>query len=215
MLAALLRALTPSRARPQHAFTHAFDEVFGLKDLSIDIIKHHGLTDPLVAKRTLVAAGVTEADAEARWPEVEAAMLRYAEAHTSTAGGGLEVLPGVEALLLALKARGALTALVTGALLGSLSPRTCRAGASRTRPDVRAYTGNLTPIGWAKMRALGLEQHFTQPGFGGFGSDHSDRGHLVRIARERAAARAPGVRVAWHVGDTVRQHAASFVRLPS
>jgi phosphoglycolate phosphatase-like HAD superfamily hydrolase len=35
-----------------------------------------------------------------------------------------------------------------------------------------------------------------------FGSDHSDRGHLVRIAGERARATFPAVRIAWHVGDT-------------
>lgn len=33
-------------------------------------------------------------------------------------------------------------------------------------------TGNLEPIGWAKMRALGIEPLFTRPLFGGFGTDH-------------------------------------------
>ena len=35
-----------------------------------------------------------------------------------------------------------------------------------------------------------------------FGSDHSDRGQLVRIAGERARAAFPAVTTAWHVGDT-------------
>jgi phosphoglycolate phosphatase len=32
-------------------------------------------------------------------------------------------------------------------------------------------TGNLQPIGWGKMAALGLKDLFSQPPFGGFGSD--------------------------------------------
>ena len=32
-------------------------------------------------------------------------------------------------------------------------------------------TGNLEPIGWAKMQALGLKQLFSEPNFGGFGSE--------------------------------------------
>ena len=159
----------------QRAFTHAFEEVFGLRDLSIDVITHHGLTDPLVAQRMLVFAGVSAEDAEARWPEVAASMLRYAESHTADAGHGLEVLPGVESLLAALRERGAAVGLVTG---------------------------NLTPIAWAKMEALSLAKLFTEPRFGGFGTDHSDRGELVRIAGQRARLRTPGIRSAWHVGDT-------------
>ena len=135
-----------------------------------------GLTDPLVAQRPLVHAGVSAADAEARWPEVAASMLKYAALHEADAAHGLEVLPGVAALLAALKERGASVGLVTG---------------------------NLTPIAWAKMRALELEQFFTKPTFGGFGSDHSDRGELVKIAGERARLLAPSIRHSWHVGDTV------------
>lgn len=171
--------------------------MFGLQDLSIDVITHHGerlppsaraggtrpdshapgLTDPLVAQRTLVFAGISAEDAEARWPEVAASMLRYAAEHTADAAHGLEVLPGVAALLAALQARGASVGLVTG---------------------------NLTPIAWAKMKALELDQYFTTPQFGGFGSDHSDRGELVKIAGQRARLQAQNIRAAWHVGDTVR-----------
>ena len=115
-------------------------------------------------------------------------MLRYAEAHTADAGQGLEVLPGVEALLTALRERGATFGLVTG---------------------------NLTPIAWAKMEALSLAHIFTEPRFGGFGSDHADRGELVRIAGQRARLLVPGIRSAWHVGDTVRRMRAllAFFRL--
>lgn len=56
-------------------------------------------------------------------------------------------------------------------------------------------TGNLAPIGWAKMRALGVEGLFTCPHFGGFGSDFCsgntaeswrDRAELIRLAGRRA-----------------------------
>ena len=167
----------------QGAFTHAFDVVFGLKALSIDTITHHGCTDALVSARTLVAAGVSQEDADARWPDVQAAMVEYATAHASTAGDGLELLPGIVPLLTALQARGAMTGLVTG---------------------------NLVEIAFLKMSALGIETLFSTPKFGGFGSDHSDRGHLVRIAGERARALSPGIRSAWHIGDTVRASATRW-----
>lgn len=58
-------------------------------------------------------------------------------------------------------------------------------------------TGNLEPIGWAKMRALGIAHLFTEPNFGGFGSDFcsgdtefmwKDRCEFVKIASKRCAA---------------------------
>jgi phosphoglycolate phosphatase-like HAD superfamily hydrolase len=87
-----------------------------------------------------VAAGVDAAEAEARWPEVAASMLRCAAAQKSSAALGLELLPGVAELLAALKARGAVVALVTG---------------------------NLEEIAWHKMDALNITCSFTEPRFGG------------------------------------------------
>ena len=55
-------------------------------------------------------------------------------------------------------------------------------------------TGNLEPIGWGKMRALGVLSLFPEPLWGGFGSDFCsgdtgepwrDRGELVRLAKQR------------------------------
>ena len=43
-------------------------------------------------------------------------------------------------------------------------------------------TGNLEPIGWGKMRALGLQPLFTPPPFGGFGSDFCSGNHQVLAA---------------------------------
>ena len=160
------------------AFRHAHVAVFGpVADVSIDIIRHHGCTDPMVSARTLGAVGIGAHDAEARWPEVARKMVEYVEERTDQAAVGLNVLPGVVALLEHLQRKGCLVGLVTG---------------------------NLEPIGWAKMRALGLHHLFTKPTFGGFGSDHSDRGELVAIAGRRARELFPDDEVVdhWHVGDT-------------
>ena len=63
-------------------------------------------------------------------------------------------------------------------------------------------TGNLQPIGWAKMEALGIKHLFSEPYFGGFGSDYcnpdnsdqswKDRAELVKIAAQKAEKHFPG-----------------------
>ena len=79
-------------------------------------------------------------------------------------------------------------------------------------------TGNLQAIAWAKMEALGLKSLFSEPLFGGFGSDDRSRAKLVTIAKERA-----GVAVAvaapmdhrlckrYHFGDTPNDIKAAAV----
>lgn len=69
-------------------------------------------------------------------------------------------------------------------------------------------TGNLQPIGWAKMEALGIKHLFSEPFFGGFGSDYcnpdnseqswKDRAELVKIAAEKAQKHFPGVPLGNH-----------------
>ena len=53
------------------------------------------------------------------------------------------------------------------------------------------------------MKELGVEHLFTKPNIGGFGSDRTDRGELVHIARQRCIEKL-GFEVsrAVHVGDT-------------
>lgn len=132
----------------------------------------------MVSARTLGAVGVSAHHAAERWPEISRKMVEYVEERVDEAAVGLDVLPGVLSLLGQLQRRGCLVGLVTG---------------------------NLEPIGWAKMRALGLHHFFTQPNFGGFGSDHSDRGELVAIAGRRARELFPDgeeITAHWHIGDT-------------
>ncbi len=68
-------------------------------------------------------------------------------------------------------------------------------------------TGNIEGIARRKLRAAGLGTHFAgRPG--GFGSDHPDRGELVRIARERAGGpHPPSLTVV--IGDTPRDIACA------
>ena len=75
------------------------------------------------------------------------------------AGDGLELLPGVLELLQRLQQRDDVA--------------------------VGLVTGNLEPIGWAKMDALGIKHLFSDPLFGGFGTDHCS-GDVVEMWRDRA-----------------------------
>ena len=54
-------------------------------------------------------------------------------------------------------------------------------------PDVHLalLTGNLEPLAFKKLAAVGLDHHFS---YGAFGSDHADRPMLPAIAIERAHA---------------------------
>ena len=73
--------------------------------------------------------------------------------------------------------------------------------------DLALVTGNLEPIGRAKVAAAGLGHHFA-PGGGGFGSDSELRADLVRLARERAREAHADHEVVV-VGDTPRDIAAA------
>ena len=125
------------------AFNHAYKKVFGV-DANISEVKHAGSTDQLILLHVLLNRGFDKSEVVAKMPELKQAMVEYAEANSETAGEGLELLPGVEATLKALQ----------------------------KREDVRVglVTGNLEPIAWMKMRALGIHGYFSEPNFGGCAS---------------------------------------------
>lgn len=137
----------------------------------------HGSTDPAILVNTLVHYGVPSEVATEKLPVLMSKMTEYVKAHSKDLQEGLEVLPGVEPLLQALS--------------------------SMDNVVIGLVTGNLEENAWLKLDALGIKKYFSVPHFGGFGSDHMDRGHLVKIAAERAERLFPGkfdFRV--HVGDS-------------
>uniref|UniRef100_A0A7S0QZI5 Phosphoglycolate phosphatase n=1 Tax=Pyramimonas obovata TaxID=1411642 RepID=A0A7S0QZI5_9CHLO len=157
------------------AFSHAFKTVHGI-DASIDEIPHHGSTDKLVAADTLRHRGVPEEDITTKMDEYISTMIEYARQNREQASTGIQILPGVIDLLKVLHDRDDML--------------------------IALVTGNLEPIGWIKMEELGLLPYFSSPNFGGFGTDHTDRGELVKIAAERARSHGWTGDNHWHVGDT-------------
>jgi len=168
----------------KEAFAHCFREVCGV-DTNIDVIKHHGGTDPLIIKKVLEHSGVEGDVVMERMADLQASMCGYFQENVALAAQGLEVLPGVVELLKALQSKpNVITCLVTG---------------------------NLEPIGWGKMQAIGLAHLFSTPKFGGFGSDYCsgntaemwrDRGEMIRIAGKKADELFPGdIREHYHIGD--------------
>eukprot|EP00204_Picochlorum_oklahomense_P003954 CAMPEP_0118802808 /NCGR_PEP_ID=MMETSP1161-20130426/12293_1 /TAXON_ID=249345 /ORGANISM="Picochlorum oklahomensis, Strain CCMP2329" /LENGTH=254 /DNA_ID=CAMNT_0006731159 /DNA_START=97 /DNA_END=861 /DNA_ORIENTATION=- len=169
----------------KEAFATAFSRVFSI-DTTIDVIPHHGSTDPLILLKVLEYHGIDATHAMEKLPDMQAAMIDYFIEHKCRAAIGLEVLPGVKKLLEELQ--------------------------SMDHVHVGLCTGNLEPIAWAKMDALGLKDMFTTPQFGGFGSDYcsgslvstdswKDRAELVRIAYSRGLNQSNGIQRRFHVGD--------------
>ncbi|GAQ85910.1 hypothetical protein KFL_002600180 [Klebsormidium nitens] len=160
----------------KRAFSYVMKQIYGV-DGTIDAIKHHGSTDKQVLINTLAHYGVPPSQSEPRVPEATDKMLEYARLHPEEVSLGLEILPGVAALLQELHSRKTV-------LIGLV-------------------TGNLEEIAWMKMMALGIYPFFSTPQFGGFGSDHIERGELVKVARRRAEELFPGgIKSHFHVGDT-------------
>lgn len=188
----LIRSRGPaSNALHKSAFAHACARRFGV-DADIDSIAHHGGTDPLILIKLLhTVHGIPAAEAQSALPQLQQEMVEYYQANAaSCCSDGLEILPGVTGLLDCLVHRDdAITCLVTG---------------------------NLEPIAYSKMQALDLAHRFSQPLFGGFGSDFCsgnfaemwrDRAEFIRIAGLKADAilsqqlRSPVARCC-HIGDT-------------
>lgn len=111
------------------AFINAWKEVYGL-DTHLDVIQHHGNTDPLILIRVAEYHGIAKSDvslypvqvccniaigisffchicvwwqAAAKLKDMEDSMLKYYMANADKAGVGLECLPGVKQLLQELK----------------------------------------------------------------------------------------------------------------
>jgi phosphoglycolate phosphatase len=179
----LVRSGSASNTVHKDAFGWAIAAAFpAIPDAHISEVPHHGQTDAWILRLMLRKRGVADADIDAQILHMQALMCEYCAAREASIG--VQVLPGVSALLAALAAR-------PDTLLGLV-------------------TGNLQPICMMKLRRSGLGGMFS---LGGFGSDHVLRGELIRIALTRAREAYPGLDVAAatvvHVGDTPNDLAAA------
>jgi phosphoglycolate phosphatase-like HAD superfamily hydrolase len=151
------------RASREHALAlkEAAAHVHGLPPLTERAIEAAGRTDGAIMRDLLRAAGVHDAEVDARASEV---WNRAIAAYESLCPADLSdrVAPGVPELLGALAAR----------------PGDFR---------LSLVTGNLEPVARIKLDRAGIGHHFPG-GQGGFGSDHETRDELPPIARARASA---------------------------
>lgn len=162
------------------AMAAAMAEVWGVPVVPGDVwgIEPAGRTDREIARLVLRQHGVDDAAIDAGTARW---MDRAAERHNHEAPRHAAPVAAPDADR------------VAGALLGR--------GA-----EVALLTGNLQPIGRAKVAAAGLGHRFGAGG--GFGSDAEQRVELVAVARDRAA-RPHGDDQVVVVGDTPRDVAAA------
>lgn len=151
------------------AFSAAVREVFGL-ELRIDGIPVHGNTDVGILRAVLEREGVSAEVFQAALPRVLAVLLREVERNREDMRP--EICASVEPLILRLRAEGKLLGVVTG---------------------------NLEPIGWAKLERAGLRDYFS---FGAFSGHAERRADIFRNGIAEAKRRlGPAARI--HiVGDT-------------
>jgi phosphoglycolate phosphatase len=143
-------------------------------------VEQAGRTDAAIARDMLRAAGVPDAEIDARSAEVaRAAVVAYEELCPPDLSARLA--PGVPEALAALAAE----------------PATYR---------LALVTGNLEPVARRKLARAGIG-HWFAPGQGGFGSDAEDRSALPAVARARAGGWARERTVV--IGDTPRDIACA------
>jgi phosphoglycolate phosphatase-like HAD superfamily hydrolase len=158
------------------AFLIAMRELYG-RPVGLEGVPFHGSTDPIILLRALEQAGVDETEARAT---LDAAMARICTEVEARADELRPQLCGaVTKLLRELKSRGKLLAVTSG---------------------------NMERIGWAKLKAAGIEEYFS---FGSFSDRNETRTEIFRWgateARRRLGERA---RVCF-VGDTPADIAAA------
>ncbi len=171
--------LLRSRDRVHYdSFFAAVEHVLGCP-LVLDGVVLHGNTDPGILRDAFRVAGKDDAS----WrPQVPAIFDHMSQGVSARQGEmDLLVMPGVEATLAHLQARGA--------ALG-------------------VATGNIETIGWIKVAVAGLRDWFT---FGGFSDSYEVRSDMIRNALTMAhKAAGPGATVCV-VGDTVHDVTAARV----
>jgi len=139
----------------RHAMEDALGEVLN-RPMPTSGVSFSGKTDPQILMEILSAHDLTDHITDGRF---EAILEVYQSFLGRTLPHKSNLLPGVADLVSSLHAR----------------------------PDVKLglLTGNLQPMAYAKLRAVGLDQYFA---FGAFGSDHHERNSLPSFALQRAEA---------------------------
>jgi phosphoglycolate phosphatase len=170
------------RASAEHAraLREAAAEVHGLAGLDRVVVRPAGRTDLSIARELLLAAGVSEAQVDARSDALQAATVAAYE-RLCPPDLTAKLAPGMPELLAELAGR----------------PQAFR---------LSLLTGNLEAVARRKLAAAGVADHFA-PGQGAFGSDSESRDELPAIARARAGGW-PRARTVV-IGDTPRDIACA------
>lgn len=158
-----------------YAFRNALRALFGIEG-TIDGVPVHGNTDLGILRAVLARAGIAGDEYERKLPELIRHMCD--EVCRNAAGIRVELCPSIRELLLWLQQRGKLMGVVSG---------------------------NLEPIGWAKIEAAGLRSFFA---FGSFSDHREHRADIFRHGISEARRRLGGASVCI-VGDTPSDIAAA------
>lgn len=152
-----------------HAFHNAVRAVYGV-DSSIDDVPVHGNTDIGILRAVLRREGISDAVFEEKLPRALAHMC--SEVMCKAAEIRPQLCPSILELLKTLHS--------AGKLLGVVS-------------------GNLEPIGWAKLQAAGLRDYFSM---GSFSDRNEQRADIFRYGIAEVRRRLGPMAVVYVVGDT-------------
>ncbi len=152
-----------------HAFHHAVRAVYDV-DSSIDGVPVHGNTDIGILRAVLRRGGISDEEIARKLPRALEHMC--AEVLGKAADIRTQLCPSITELLETLRA--------AGKLLGVVS-------------------GNLEPIGWAKLRAAGLREYFA---LGSFSDRNEQRSAIFQHAIAEVRGRLGSQASVCVVGDT-------------
>ncbi len=165
-----------------YAFRNALRALFNIEG-TIDGIPVHGNTDLGILRAVLERADIVGEVVERKLPELARHMCD--EVRRNAAGIRVELCPSIRELLEWLRQRGKLLGVVSG---------------------------NLEPIGWAKIEAAGLRDYFA---FGAFSDRHERREDIFRQGITEARRRLHHDAAVCIVGDTPSDiSAAAAVGVP-
>ncbi len=158
------------------AMTSAFDDVCGVAD-AFQSISMAGMTDPLILEKAVDAAREKGIEVNCSYEEVYRAYIDHLRKELKSGQRPYRVLPGVHDIL------------------GELA---CLPGVG-----LGLATGNIAEGARVKLEHGDIFHYFK---FGGYGSDHGNRTHVVKHAVRRGSDYAAPVEVtrAIVIGDTPR-----------